>query len=151
MKDIDRRMNRIRNRLVREAAVRLALAALLWVFLSFLPAVGAAVYPLRIGAAILVLVVLPELFYKYVGLKSGRRAKITYSADGPPKLSAKIQDLYGTNSLAIVSGRVPVRIEILAPNQRPVQVTDNLANFWRETYPKLKIELQRKYPRHEWR
>jgi len=74
MKDIDKRMNRIRNRLVREAAVRLALAALLWVFLSFLPAVGAAVYPLRIGAAILVLVVLPELFYKYVGLKSGRRA-----------------------------------------------------------------------------
>jgi ATP-dependent helicase HrpB len=86
-----------------------------------------------------------------IELKSGRRAKVTYSADGPPKLAAKIQDLYGTNSLTIVSGRIPVRIEILAPNQRPVQVTDNLANFWRETYPKLKIELQRKYPRHEWR
>jgi len=86
-----------------------------------------------------------------IELKSGRRAKVTYSADGPPKLAARIQDLYGTKSLTIAGGRVPVCIEILAPNQRPVQVTDNLANFWRETYPKLKQELQRKYPKHEWR
>jgi len=83
--------------------------------------------------------------------KPPRRAKVTYSADGPPKLAARIQDLYGTKSLTIASGRVPVCIEILAPNQRPVQVTENLANFWRETYPKLKQELQRKYPKHEWR
>ncbi len=86
-----------------------------------------------------------------IELKSGRRAKVTYSADGPPTLAAKIQDLYGTNSLTIAGGRVPVRIEILAPNNRPVQVTENLAGFWRETYPKLKLELQRKYPKHEWR
>ena len=83
--------------------------------------------------------------------KPPRRAKVTYSADGPPKLAARIQDLYGTKSLTIAGGRVPVCIEILAPNQRPVQVTENLANFWRETYPKLKQELQRKYPKHEWR
>ncbi len=80
-----------------------------------------------------------------------RRAKLAYSADGPPTLSARIQDLYGTNSLTIAGGRVPVRIEILAPNNRPVQVTENLAGFWRETYPKVKQELQRKYPKHEWR
>jgi ATP-dependent helicase HrpB len=84
-------------------------------------------------------------------LKSGRRAKITYSADGPPTVAARIQDLYGTTALAIAGGRVPLRIEVLAPNHRPVQVTDNLAGFWRETYPKLKAELQRKYPKHEWR
>jgi ATP-dependent RNA helicase HrpB len=86
-----------------------------------------------------------------IELKSGRRAKVTYSVDGPPTLAAKIQDLYGTKTLAIAGGRVPVRIEILAPNNRPVQVTENLAGFWRETYPKLKTELQRKYPKHEWR
>jgi ATP-dependent helicase HrpB len=86
-----------------------------------------------------------------IELKSGRRAKIAYSLDGPPKLSARIQDLYGTNALNIAAGRVALRIEILAPNQRPVQVTDNLANFWRETYPTLKQQLQRKYPKHEWR
>jgi len=86
-----------------------------------------------------------------IELKSGRRAKVTYSADGPPKLAARIQDLYGTKSLTVAGGRVAVCIEVLAPNQRPVQVTENLAGFWRETYPKLKIELQRKYPKHEWR
>ena len=86
-----------------------------------------------------------------IELKSGRRAKVTYSGDGPPKLAARIQDLYGTKSLTVAGGRVAVCIEVLAPNQRPVQVTENLAVFWRETYPKLKTELQRKYPKHEWR
>jgi len=86
-----------------------------------------------------------------IELKSGRRAKVKYSVDGPPTISAKIQDLYGTKSLTVAGGRVPVRIEVLAPNQRPVQVTDNLGIFWRETYPKLRQELQRKYPKHEWR
>jgi ATP-dependent helicase HrpB len=48
-------------------------------------------------------------------------------------------------------GRVPMKIEVLAPNQRPIQVTDDLSNFWREQYPKIKTELSRRYPRHEWR
>jgi ATP-dependent helicase HrpB len=86
-----------------------------------------------------------------IELKSGRRAKVTYSADGPPTLAARIQDLYGTKSLTIAGGRISVRIEVLAPNNRPVQTTENLAGFWREQYPKLKTELQRKYPKHEWR
>lgn len=85
-------------------------------------------------------------------LPGGRRAKVTYSADAPPTISARIQDLYGVKEgLWVAQRRVPVRIEVLAPNHRPVQTTDNLANFWRETYPKLKQELQRKYPKHEWR
>jgi len=40
---------------------------------------------------------------------------------------------------------------VLAPSNRPVQITENLGVFWRETYPKLKQELQRKYPKHDWR
>jgi len=47
--------------------------------------------------------------------------------------------------------RVRLRIHVLAPSNRPVQVTENLSVFWRETYPKLKQQLQRKYPKHEWR
>lgn len=87
-----------------------------------------------------------------IELPGGRKAKVTYTMDGPPTLAARIQDLYGVKEgLWIAQRRVPVRIEVLAPNQRPVQVTDNLATFWRETYPKLKLELQRKYPKHEWR
>src|SRR5208282_1065700 len=80
-----------------------------------------------------------------IELPSGRKAKVTYTMDGPPTLAARIQDLYGVKEgLWIAQRRVPLRIEILAPNQRPVQVTENLASFWRETYPKLKQELQRK-------
>jgi ATP-dependent helicase HrpB len=85
-------------------------------------------------------------------LPGGKRAKVAYTNDGPPTVAARIQDLYGVKQgLWIAQHRVPVRIQVLAPNQRPVQVTENLATFWKETYPKLKLELQRKYPRHEWR
>jgi ATP-dependent helicase HrpB len=87
-----------------------------------------------------------------IELPNGRRAKIVYSADGPPTVAARIQDLYGvTEGLWIAHRRVQLRIQVLAPNHRPVQVTDNLSLFWKEQYPKLKQELQRKYPKHQWR
>ena len=85
-------------------------------------------------------------------LPGGRKAKITYAPGLPPTLAARIQDLYGLNGgLNIAAGRCPLTIQILAPNHRPVQVTSDLRNFWKESYPKLKLELQRKYPKHEWR
>jgi ATP-dependent helicase HrpB len=46
---------------------------------------------------------------------------------------------------------VAVKFEVLAPNHRPIQVTDDLTSFWRDMYPKVKAELSRRYPRHEWR
>lgn len=85
-------------------------------------------------------------------MANGRRSRITYRPEGPPILSARIQELYGIEGkFTLGQGRVPVKIEVLAPNQRPIQVTDNLTNFWREQYPKIKGELSRRYPRHEWR
>jgi ATP-dependent helicase HrpB len=85
-------------------------------------------------------------------LPSGRRAKVTYAKDSTPILSARIQDLYGvTDELKIAAGRVPLVIHVLAPNHRPVQVTNSLKTFWVESYPKLKQQLQRQYPKHEWR
>jgi ATP-dependent helicase HrpB len=90
----------------------------------------------------------PERFL----LPCGRSARIRYAADAPPVLSARIQDLYGlTQTPAIAMGRQPLVVEILAPNQRPVQVTQDLAGFWTHTYPALKKELQKRYPKHEWR
>lgn len=87
-----------------------------------------------------------------IQLPGGRTVKVLYSVDGPPTIAARIQDLYSVkNALCIASGRVVLRIEVLAPSNRPVQVTDNLSNFWSDTYPKLKHELRRKYPKHEWR
>jgi ATP-dependent helicase HrpB len=87
-----------------------------------------------------------------IPLARGRHAKVVYSADGPPTISARIQDLYDIkDGIWIANRRVPVRIQVLAPSNRPVQVTENLSVFWRETYPQLKQQLQRRYPKHEWR
>lgn len=85
-------------------------------------------------------------------LPSGRRLRIDYGADGPPRGRARIQDLYGlTETPRLAGGRQPVLLEILGPNHRPVQVTDDLAGFWANTYPEVRQELKRRYPRHEWR
>lgn len=87
-----------------------------------------------------------------IDLPNGRRAKVVYAPNAAPTIAVRIQDLYGVESdLRIGGGRVPLTIQVLAPNQRPIQVTSNLANFWKESYPKIKQELQRKYPKHEWR
>ncbi len=98
------------------------------------------------------LAVLDEYLPERLVMANGRKARLTYTKDGPPVLSARIQELYGVNStFTLGHGRVPVKIEVLAPNQRPIQVTDDLSNFWKEQYPKIKTELSRRYPRHEWR
>jgi ATP-dependent helicase HrpB len=87
-----------------------------------------------------------------IQLPKGRMVKVVYSAAGAPTIAARIQDLYGIkDALWIANRRVRVRIQVLAPSNRPVQITENLADFWRDTYPKLKQELQRKYPKHDWR
>jgi ATP-dependent helicase HrpB len=87
-----------------------------------------------------------------IELPRGRTVKVVYAIDGAPTIAARIQDLYGIkDALWIANRRVAVRIQVLAPSNRPVQITENLSVFWRETYPKLKQELQRKYPKHDWR
>ena len=98
------------------------------------------------------LVVLDDYLPERIVMANGRRSRVTYAPDGPPVLSARIQELYGVEGkFALGRGRVPVKVEVLAPNHRPIQVTEDLAAFWREIYPKVKAELSRKYPRHDWR
>jgi ATP-dependent helicase HrpB len=97
-----------------------------------------------------------ELLDKYaperIGLSNGKTPKVTYEANSPPFISLRIQELFGvTETPRIAMARVPLSVHILAPSMRPVQVTHDLANFWREHYPRIKSELQRKYPKHEWR
>ncbi len=84
-------------------------------------------------------------------LSNGRTPKVAYSAEGAA-VAVRIQDLYDVPSVPpIAMGRVAPLVQILAPNNRPVQVTQDLAGFWREHYPRVKKELARKYPKHEWR
>jgi ATP-dependent helicase HrpB len=98
------------------------------------------------------LAVIDDYLPERLVMGNGRKSRLTYNKEGPPILSARIQELYGIEGKFTVGhGRVPVKIEVLAPNQRPIQVTDDLTNFWREQYPKIKPELSRRYPRHEWR
>ncbi len=93
-----------------------------------------------------------ELVPERLTMANGRRSRLRYSKEGPPVLSARIQELYGIEGrFSLGRGRVAVRIEVLAPNQRPIQVTEDLTSFWTSTYPEIKPELARRYPRHEWR
>ena len=98
------------------------------------------------------LAVLDDYLPERLTMANGRKAKIEYAKEGPPVMSARIQELYGIEGrFTLGHGRVPVKIEVLAPNHRPIQVTDDLTSFWRDMYPKVKAELSRRYPRHEWR
>lgn len=86
-----------------------------------------------------------------IKLQNGRSAKVTYTTDAP-FISLRIQELFGVEGqISVAKGRVAVLVHILAPSHRPVQITQDLAGFWRDHYPRIKQELQRKYPRHEWR
>ena len=50
----------------------------------------------------------------------------------------------------VAGGKVAVVVHLLAPNQRPVQMTTDLAGFWERLYPQVRRELSRRYPRHAW-
>lgn len=85
-------------------------------------------------------------------LSNGRTPKVSYEEGRAPFISLRIQELYDVNQTPkIALGRVGVTVHILTPGMKPIQVTSDLANFWREHYPRIKSELQRRYPKHEWR
>jgi ATP-dependent helicase HrpB len=87
-----------------------------------------------------------------LSLPNGRTPKVTYENGKSPYISLRIQELYDVNQTPkIAMGRVPVTVHILTPGMKPIQVTQDLANFWREHYPKIKSELARRYPKHLWR
>lgn len=92
-----------------------------------------------------------KLFPKTLPLPSGRSAKIDYSDPDNPTLSSYLQDFYGMDyNPSIAGGAVKLRIELLNPAGRPVQVTSDLANFWKNSYPMIRKELKGRYPKHNW-
>ena len=87
-----------------------------------------------------------------LALPNGWHLRIKYKPGEAPRGNAKIQDLYDVSETPrVAGGRIRLLLEILAPNFRPAQVTDDLPGFWKRTYPELKKELKRRYPKHEWR
>ncbi len=86
-----------------------------------------------------------------IRLRAGKSLKVHYHPAKPPWIEARLQNLFGmTKPPTICSGQVVLTVHLLAPNGRPVQVTQDLAGFWRRHYPALRRELQRRYPKHPW-
>lgn len=84
-------------------------------------------------------------------LPGGRMAKVRYADGQPPWVASRLQDFFGMKETPrVAGGKVNVVVHLLAPNHRPVQMTQDLAGFWDRLYPQLRKELGRRYPRHAW-
>jgi ATP-dependent helicase HrpB len=94
---------------------------------------------------------LRELAPVSVRLQSGRQTKIHYGGDKPPWIASHLQDFFGMRDTPRVGvNHIPLVVHLLAPNQRAVQTTTDLAGFWERLYPQVRRELMRRYPRHSW-
>jgi ATP-dependent helicase HrpB len=86
-----------------------------------------------------------------IKLGSGRTVKIHYENPEAPWIQSRLQDFLGTYSTpSICAGRISLTLHLLAPNGRAVQITRDLAGFWKNHYPSIRRELQRRYPKHAW-
>jgi ATP-dependent helicase HrpB len=110
-----------------------------------------------LGAALLDLVprdrrvVLDDWAPTHVQVPSGSRIKVDYSDPTAPMLAVKLQELFGqTETPRVGRGRVPLTLHLLSPAGRPVQVTRDLAGFWRTTYFEVRKDLRARYPKHPW-
>lgn len=85
----------------------------------------------------------------YVTTPGGRRRRPTYPVAGPARLAARIQEFFGM-ARSPQACNEPMTLELLSPADRPLQVTNDLASFWSTTYPAIRADLARRYPRHYW-
>ncbi|MEO7063358.1 MAG: ATP-dependent helicase HrpB [Dokdonella sp.] len=86
-----------------------------------------------------------------IRVPSGQERRIAYSADAPPMLAVKLQELFGlTDTPRIANGKVALTLHLLSPGGKPVQITQDLKSFWERTYPEVKKELKGRYPKHPW-
>jgi ATP-dependent helicase HrpB len=94
---------------------------------------------------------LDEFAPERIRLAGGRQVRVHYEADQPPWIASRMQDFFGMRTTpAVARGAVPLVVRLLAPNQRPVQMTSDLAGFWQRLYPQVRKELARRYPKHAW-
>ncbi|WP_349571277.1 ATP-dependent helicase HrpB [Azotobacter salinestris] len=93
---------------------------------------------------------LDELAPTAVAVPSGSRIRLDY-AEEPPVLAVRLQELFGlAETPRIAGGRLAVKLHLLSPARRPVQVTQDLASFWANTYAEVKKDLKGRYPKHYW-
>jgi len=90
----------------------------------------------------------------YVG-PTGRHCPIRYSTEKSPKVSLPMQELYGSTQTPTIGGvnnkdGIPLLLELLSPAKRPIQVTQDLAQFWAGSYRSVQKDMKSNYPRHFW-
>lgn len=87
----------------------------------------------------------------HLEVPSGSRIAIDYSDADAPVLAVRLQEVFGLRETPrIADGRVPLTLHLLSPAHRPVQVTRDLASFWRSGYFEVRKDLKGRYPRHPW-
>ncbi|XOV87857.1 MAG: ATP-dependent helicase HrpB [Pseudomonadota bacterium] len=93
---------------------------------------------------------LDELAPERYRLPSGSTCQLDYLKD-PPVLAVKLQEMFGVESSPrIAGGRIALLVHLLSPAGRPLQVTQDLAAFWRNAYGEVKKEMRGRYPKHPW-
>jgi ATP-dependent helicase HrpB len=94
---------------------------------------------------------LEELAPTHIEVPSGSRIRIDYGDPDAPVLAVRLQELFGLRTTpSVARGAVPLTLHLLSPAHRPVQVTRDLAGFWRNSYLDVRRELRGRYPRHAW-
>lgn len=94
---------------------------------------------------------LDRLAPTHVEVPSGSRIRIDYGDPAQPVLAVKLQEMFGlAQTPAIADGRVTLSLHLLSPAGRPLQVTGDLAGFWRSSYAEVRKEMRGRYPRHPW-
>lgn len=93
---------------------------------------------------------LNKLAPTHLKVPSGSSIRIDY-AESPPVLAVKLQEMFGCEqSPAVIAGKVPLLIHLLSPAGKPLQITQDLASFWRTSYHEVKKEMRGRYPKHPW-
>lgn len=98
-------------------------------------------------------------FYQYlktevpthIQVPTERWIPIEYNSDWQPSISVKLQECFGlAQNPKMLNGQITVALQLLAPNQRPVQITADIAGFWKGSYFEVRKELKARYPKHDW-
>jgi ATP-dependent helicase HrpB len=94
---------------------------------------------------------LDELAPTHITLPTGTRTPIDYLDDNAPCASMRMQEVFGLAATPRVGGgTVPITFKLLSPAHRPLQVTRDLASFWRNAYIDVRKDMRGRYPRHYW-
>jgi len=94
---------------------------------------------------------LDQLAPTHLAVPTGSQIRVDYSNPLAPALAVRLQEVFGlTETPRIGGGRVPITMHLLSPAQRPVQVTQDLAGFWRTSYFDVRKDMRGRYPKHYW-